>query len=469
METAYEQWQQQFKMKMLHAPLQELEQELQQMAQQLKEQQQFADLSSLYYTEVNMYFNHSSAYKALQKLVEYRPYFEQYASHLEALRIRLGTYSILEVAGYDETFFEGIYALLKEIRRIDSPLLEVMALNNLGIYLLKNERFEESIGYFLEAARVYEQHPDVFFGSVAYYLALNLISNSAALNNREQAEKWHAFAIEQGAHDPFIAIFLKVIDMTWELDYGDEARALQLAHELLDVDVTQYDNRIFMMLNNMRNVFRHHEAVDEEIEVLEKLIMLTKDANSEQMKRDLVACHYDEQQTSAKESVYEDALTHIWTRQGFEKTVAPLLSSNNKQCKMLAIIDVDYFKSINDTYGHSVGDAALQEICRRVERVMSTYMQHTPSLYFGRYGGDEFVLYYEATEQQQKTFIEQLHHAVTHEPFKQRQTTFPLSVSIGAVTATQQASYEQLLQLADAALYDMKRTEKGRFVIVPYV
>lgn len=466
MEVNYEQWHNEFKMRLMQTPLVELERDIRQMEQQLKRGNQLADLSSLYYAEVNMYFTHSSAYKALKKVIEYQPYFEKYASRLEMLRIRLGTYSILEIAGYDETYFEGTYAILKEIRKLDAPMLEASALNNLGTHLLKNRRFEESIGYFLEAARIYEQHKEQFFGPLAFYIALNIISNSYALNDKPQAEKWLHMAKAQGEHDPFIAIFLKVIDMTWELDHGDANRALQLARELLEVDTSHYDNRIMMMLDGMVDVFRYHEAIDEEIMVLEQLIAMTNAASSAKIKQELVECQYSINEVVAYEGLYEDGLTGVWNRQGFEKTVMPLTDVQSDKYKMLAIVDVDYFKEINDTHGHAIGDAALQEICARVERVISSYIAEATTLYFGRYGGDEFLLYYEATEPHElERFIRQLHEAVTTEPFTQRKTTFPLSLSIGAVATTEATSYETFLKLADDALYHMKKTTKGQFIV----
>lgn len=466
METNFEKWHEQFKIKRMQAPLDELEQDIRQMEQQLKQAKQFADLSTLYYTEVNVFFQHSSAYKALQKLIAYRPYFEKYASRIEALRIRLGTYSLLEVAGYDETFFEGTYALLKEIRHVNSPTLEATALNNLGTYLLKNERYEEGIGYFLEAARILERHPEEFFGPLSFYLPLNIISTSYALNNKEQAAKYVEQLKQYREHDPFIDIFIDVIDMTWELDHGDANEALVIAQKLLNVDVTQYDNRIMMMLNNMLDVFRYHELPDEELIVLEHLIAFTKNASTEQVKQELVACQYGIQETIAYEGLYKDALTNVWNRNGFEKTVQPLVEQQTEKPKMLAIVDVDYFKTINDTYGHSIGDAALQEICARAERVISRYTEQTPTLYFGRYGGDEFLLYYEASEQAQlEQLIKELHEAITAQPFKERQTSFPLSISLGAIATKQPMTYEHMLQQADDALYNMKKQQKGRYTI----
>lgn len=115
---------------------------------------------------------------------------------------------------YDETFFEGTYALLKEIRHVNSPTLEATALNNLGTYLLKNERYEEGIGYFLEAARILERHPEEFFGPLSFYLPLNIISTSYALNNKEQAAKYVEQLKQYREHDPFIDVFIDVIDDT---------------------------------------------------------------------------------------------------------------------------------------------------------------------------------------------------------------------------------------------------------------
>jgi diguanylate cyclase (GGDEF)-like protein/PAS domain S-box-containing protein len=120
-------------------------------------------------------------------------------------------------------------------------------------------------------------------------------------------------------------------------------------------------------------------------------------------------------------------------------------------------VDVDDFKSINDTMGHEAGDTVLVEVARRLVECVR------PSDTVCRLGGDEFSVLCEhvGDEQGVATLGQRLGRRVA-EPIDIGGTDVRVTVSVGVVTATSvPEGPERLLHLADAAMYDAKRRGKG--------
>jgi c-di-GMP phosphodiesterase Gmr len=157
-------------------------------------------------------------------------------------------------------------------------------------------------------------------------------------------------------------------------------------------------------------------------------------------------------------SAYYDELTGLPTRRVIEHRVNSLLKYDNGQGLFaLAFLDVDNFKHINDYYGHSVGDALLAEIAKRV----GLDLRDTDIL--SRISGDEFVLLLNPVQSESEVaefirFILQRLKA----PFFIDQSEIFASTSIGVSLYPEHGrSYEELRQNADIAMYRVKNGSKG--------
>lgn len=126
----------------------------------------------------------------------------------------------------------------------------------------------------------------------------------------------------------------------------------------------------------------------------------------------------------------------------------------------VAILDVDSFKSINDTYGHPAGDLVLREfaaLCRRHARITD---------YFARYDGDEFMFVLPETDQPEAMdFAERLREAIAAASVAYRGEAIRVTASIGVAAALRDESIDELLARADSALYEAK--DKGKNALVP--
>jgi diguanylate cyclase (GGDEF)-like protein len=124
----------------------------------------------------------------------------------------------------------------------------------------------------------------------------------------------------------------------------------------------------------------------------------------------------------------------------------------------LGVIDIDHFKSINDRYGHDVGDAALKHVAARLE--MACRERELPA----RQGGEEFVVLFDDVSGDTALAAgERLRHAVAEAPFIAGELMLPITVSIGvAVRLPDDTEFDCVLRRADAALYAAKRGGRNR-------
>lgn len=124
----------------------------------------------------------------------------------------------------------------------------------------------------------------------------------------------------------------------------------------------------------------------------------------------------------------------------------------------IALIDVDGFKSINDCYGHEIGDLALKHVAATLRAGMA------PEEVLARMGGEEFVaLLAEATPQQVQRAAEGLRLMVQRHPFLLRGVHIPLTISIGiAVSQQDDPDFDSLLRRADQAMYAAKSAGRNR-------
>jgi diguanylate cyclase (GGDEF)-like protein len=123
------------------------------------------------------------------------------------------------------------------------------------------------------------------------------------------------------------------------------------------------------------------------------------------------------------------------------------------------LLDLDYFKRINDTWGHQTGDEALRHSFRILRDDLRSY-----DVLFGRYGGEEFVLFLPgAALAQACALAERLRARLAAQPLvRAGQPPIPLTVSIGVAEAQPGGNLDRLLGRADAALYRAKAEGRDR-------
>ncbi len=131
----------------------------------------------------------------------------------------------------------------------------------------------------------------------------------------------------------------------------------------------------------------------------------------------------------------------------------------------LIMMDLDHFKSINDTWGHQAGDTVLQHCIRTIAGTIRREVD-----WVARYGGEEFVLILPETDLTGcRVVAERLRSLLANSPCSFRQESISVTASFGAVTRTPSdngsgSTADQLLHLADQCLYEAKQQGRNRVV-----
>ncbi|WP_171832168.1 GGDEF domain-containing protein [Oceanispirochaeta sp. M1] len=158
-----------------------------------------------------------------------------------------------------------------------------------------------------------------------------------------------------------------------------------------------------------------------------------------------------------------DVLTKVLNRRSFEKEGYQLFDFVGKYKKTFALIilDVDFFKKVNDNYGHPAGDTVLVEL----SKVLSLNIRQNDIL--ARYGGEEFALLLKGSDPagMQKA-AEHLREAVENHLFKISESkSIRITISLGLVTFSDKyENFEQMINKADKALYQAKEGGHNRVV-----
>jgi diguanylate cyclase (GGDEF)-like protein len=155
----------------------------------------------------------------------------------------------------------------------------------------------------------------------------------------------------------------------------------------------------------------------------------------------------DRLETKLRQMAYEDELTGLGNRRSLFDHLDPLLK---KSSGTLLYIDVDHFKSVNDQYGHDIGDFVLQE-CGRIFSLDGREQTY-------RMGGDEFVLLLDSSEQDFVT----AQIARLHEGARGLSEKYGIALSIGSIIFSPASlpDVDTALQLADQQMYAAKRQSR---------
>jgi two-component system cell cycle response regulator len=163
------------------------------------------------------------------------------------------------------------------------------------------------------------------------------------------------------------------------------------------------------------------------------------------------------------EMAITDPLTGLFNRRYMESHVGTLVeqaAARNKPLTVL-LLDIDYFKSINDGYGHDAGDDVLREFAIRIKKSIRGIDLAC------RYGGEEFVVVMPETDMAVATVVaERLRRRIASEPFPLAEGArkVEVTISIGIATLRRGESAAAVLKRADQALYRAKRDGRNRVV-----
>lgn len=192
------------------------------------------------------------------------------------------------------------------------------------------------------------------------------------------------------------------------------------------------------------------ERYNKQLKQLEKVARISD--RYQHMMRDL--------NLALKEASMRDALTGLANRR---QLIERLKEETERASRhgggyVLAMLDVDHFKQVNDDYGHDVGDLVLVELARAMEAQLRDYDL------CGRWGGEEFLIVLpQATIDEARIVVERVRQAIRALPIATGgQQTLSITISIGLTDHRTGESFSTTVNRADAAMLEAKRAGRDR-------
>ncbi|GGB38811.1 hypothetical protein GCM10011502_10100 [Oceanisphaera marina] len=168
------------------------------------------------------------------------------------------------------------------------------------------------------------------------------------------------------------------------------------------------------------------------------------------------------QLNAQNDKLFIDSLTQIHNRAGMDQRLdleyRQWLRYEKPLC--IALLDVDYFKEINDKYGHLAGDKAL----RLIAKTMQQSLRETD--FVARFGGEEFMVLLSNTDQKDiEKPLQKLCDRIKNIPFRFKEEPVTITISLGATLLKQGDSIQSALERADQALYRAKHAGRDQIVM----
>jgi two-component system, cell cycle response regulator len=165
--------------------------------------------------------------------------------------------------------------------------------------------------------------------------------------------------------------------------------------------------------------------------------------------------HLVEARESMRFQATHDLLTSLWNRGVIVELMSHeiMRSRRERSCTALMMCDIDHFKSVNDRYGHAVGDEVLREVARRLHNSVRSYDM------VGRYGGEEFLVALNKCDPGSAVSrAENLRMKIGGRPIQTANEPVTVTISVGLALSTDftECSVEELMHQADMALYAAK-------------
>jgi diguanylate cyclase (GGDEF)-like protein len=202
--------------------------------------------------------------------------------------------------------------------------------------------------------------------------------------------------------------------------------------------------------NTSENVVRLDNNTKDAI----KAIKSKDETKLEKVLEEIADLRYDIEKL--KSSIFKDTLTKAYNRQWFYSNYM-----DGSECfirdGILVFIDMNYFKDINDNYGHLAGDKVLEFASLHLKKTKADLV---------RYGGDEFLLLFDNDNLKEvKCLMELNREQITHKELRFRGYSFRTNYSYGIVPFKINDNFQDILSSADSLMYEDKKSFKQKYVV----
>lgn len=212
--------------------------------------------------------------------------------------------------------------------------------------------------------------------------------------------------------------------------------------------------------DNLVNIAKKYDSYEKpaKLKIEDELKYFTFDVQKLDMQKYLICMDdvskYNEKICHLEQKASMDELTQVYNK----NTITTMLNCWLEiKSFCLIIFDIDYFKNINDTYGHFIGDCVLKDLTKLIKNILPK------KDILGRFGGEEFiVLINDNSSNNIINIANRLKEKVEHKRFIYDDALVNLTISLGTTFCIKGESYQDVYKRADEALYEAKNSGRNR-------
>lgn len=379
--------------------------------------------------------------------------------------------------------------LLKKQAKLQNDAMFVTALlHDIGILLLFMSKREPYLKLLQESKQTQAPLIDLErreFGFDHQQLGFYLVTSWKLPDAIAQPIKYHHLDQQAPAEHQRSAEILRVADLLAAIYSEDEvAGKVRQLHEELLTSFSMNSKEVEELLDEVANesiefletfeidpgkIKPYSQILQEANTELGKINLsyeqVVLELKQETKKAERLAKQLQEANTQLKNLASRDGLTGLYNHLHFQETLEKEVARTKRYGAPLSLImlDIDFFKRVNDTFGHSSGDLVLKNI----GRVLCQSVRSSDIV--ARYGGEEFaVILPETGETGLKVFAERLRRSIEKTTMEIGTELVSVTISAGGATLTpgkNQLSKQMLIDIADQALYSSKHKGRNTFTL----
>lgn len=470
------------------------------------------------YNQANTLFDNNDFDSCEEQMKQLIPYFKEHEAYLYLLRC----YNVLAIIESERAFYYeslGYYILALQISK-RHPKLSYSAIlsNNIGNLFVWLNEHERALTYLLDAYRYYEAE-DLNKPSIKAIITINIVECYGCMHKYEESHQWYqteneytkpaicvldnlilANRIEQqylAKHFEHLPeLYDKIMRNVLQYDeyiyhFRTLIRALKVS---LDTNNREYAQRFITLMDQLNSdtmistfiydftelkmryylMYRHlndedyTQYINDYYEQSSKSFHLLRKTYAQSMvlRLDLEKTRDEQKNVIDQNKILEkdlelDPFTKLYNKSAIKRnSIKQMQCLAPSTCHALFIIDIDYFKNVNDQFGHKVGDEVLLMVSDLLNDLANE------EILVGRFGGDEFIVFYSNYKKEAhllslaNTLVQRAKSILI--PTSLNET---ISFSIGIDTCIGFKDFEALFFNADKALYDCKHNGRDGYSI----
>lgn len=403
-----------------------------------------------------LYFNLSHLTLASQVLAEKASYIDKHGGVAQKIRY-LNTLAAIQGQNDDlEQAFMYLDRAKQLAEQFDRTHL-VKIYHNLSIYYFNQQQFEESLlyaqksmAYFAAAHPQQKQNNRVLMNYAKILIALKRLDEADELLEMVKAQ------LDEDDSESRLSWVETYVRWLEQQQQFDTAYAVLQQEIQRHPEKHRWNKELYELLCPLS---KKTQSKTQYLYDLKQLKQAMDFVNAEFVTTQLQSVKQYVDVEQFHEIAWRDPLTNVYNRKYLEEHYEDFCIQYPTHTVL--VFDIDYFKKINDTFGHIFGDQAIQKIADAVN-----YLFEQQKALFVRYGGDEFVACIGMSDEQDITlFLQQLQHVLTKQVMPTAKEPLQITMSIGAFRVEQRTTLHNALKEADKALYVSKKNGRNRYTI----